>query len=58
MKEIFPNTNVYPTIIKEILTLPENLPQKSMELVVHSLEDRVSGDYEKAILRLEKVQIS
>ena len=56
MKEIFPNSNVYPTIIKEILTLPENLPQKSMELVVHSLEDRVSGDYEKAILRLEKAQ--
>ena len=54
MKEILPNTKVYPTIIKEILTLPENIPQKSMELVVLSLEDRVSGDYEKAIRRLEK----
>ena len=56
MKEILPNTKVFPTIIKEILSLPENLPQKSMELVVMSLEDRVNGDYEKAIKRLEKAQ--
>ena len=56
MKEILPNTKVFPTIIKEILSLPENLPQKSMELVVLSLEDRVNGDYEKAIKRLEKAQ--
>ena len=54
MKEILPNSYVYPSIIKEILALPENLPQKCMELVVHSLEDRVAGDYEKAIRRLEK----
>ena len=56
MKEILPNTKVFPTIIKEILSLPENLPQKSMELVVMSLEDRVNGDYEKAIKRFEKAQ--
>ena len=56
MKEILPNTKVFPTIIKEILTLPENLPQKCMELIVHSLEDRVQGDYEKAIKRLEKAR--
>ena len=56
MKEILPNTKVFPTIIKEVLSLPENLPQKSMELVVQGLEDRVSGDYEKAIKRLEKAK--
>ena len=56
MKEILPNTKIFPTIIKEILSLPENLPQKCMELIVHSLEDRVSGDYEKAIKRLEKAK--
>jgi tetratricopeptide (TPR) repeat protein len=56
MKEILPNTKVFPTIIKEILSLPETLPQKSMELVVLSLEDRVKGNYEKAIKRLEKAQ--
>jgi len=55
MKEILPNTKVFPTIIKEILSLPD-LPQKSMELVVLSLEDRVKGDCEKAIKRLEKAQ--
>ena len=55
VKEILPNTKVFPTIIKEILSLP-NLPQKSMELVVLSLEDRVKGDYETAIKRLEKAQ--
>ena len=55
MKEILPNTKVFPTIIKEILSLPD-LPQKSMELVVLSLEDRVKGDFEKAIKRLEKAQ--
>ena len=56
MKEILANSHVYPTIIKEILTLPESLSPKNMELVVQSLEDRVNGDYEKAIKRLEKAQ--
>ena len=56
MKEILPNTKVFPTIIKEVLSLPENLPQKSMELIVQSLEDRVAGDFEKAIKRLEKAK--
>ena len=56
VKEILPNTKVFPTIIKEVLSLPENLPQKSMELIVQSLEDRVAGDFEKAIKRLEKAK--
>ena len=43
MKEILPNTKVFPTIIKEILSLPD-LPQKSMELVVLSLEDKNNTD--------------
>jgi len=56
MKEILPNTKVFPTLIKEVLCVPENLPQKSMELIIQSLEDRVSGNYEKAVKRLEKAQ--
>ena len=56
MKEILPNSKVFPTIIKEVLTPPQNLPQKAMELIVQSLEDRVIGDYEKAIKRMEKAQ--
>ena len=55
-KEILPNSQVYPTLIKELLTLPNSCPQKSMELIVESLEDRTNGHYETAIKRLEKAQ--
>lgn len=55
-KEILPNSLVYPTLIKEILTIPNSCPQKCMELIVESMEDQVSGHYETAISRLEKAQ--
>ena len=55
-KEILPNSKVYPTLIKEILIVPQSCPQKTMELIVESLEDKISGNYETAIKRLEKAQ--
>ena len=55
-REILPNSQVYPTVIKEILTLPNSCPQKCMELIVESLEDKTKGNYETAIKRLEKAQ--
>ena len=55
-KEILPNTKVFPTHIKEILTLPNSCPQKCMELIVECLEDKTKGQYETAIKRLEKAQ--
>ena len=55
-KEILPNSKVPPTLIKELLMLPKNCPQKCMELIVESLEDRTNGYYETAIKRLEKAQ--
>lgn len=55
-KEISKNTKVYPTPIKEILTLPNSCPQKCMELIVECLEDKTKGEYETAIKRLEKAQ--
>ena len=55
-KETLPNSKVYPTPIKEILTLPNSCPQKCMELIVESLEDKIKGHYETAIKRLEKAQ--
>ena len=55
-REILPNSRVYPSIIKEILTLPNSCPQKCMELIVESLEDKTKGHYEMAIKRLEKAQ--
>ena len=55
-KEMLPNSKVYPTLIKEILSIPQSCPKKCMELIVESLEDRVEGHYETAIKRLEKAQ--
>ena len=55
-RETLPNSQVYPTLIKEILTLPNSCPQKCMELIVESLEDKTKGHYETAIKRLEKAQ--
>jgi tetratricopeptide (TPR) repeat protein len=55
-KEIGPNSKVPPTLIKELLMLPKNCPQKCMELIVESLEDKTNGYYETAIKRLEKAQ--
>ena len=55
-KEILPNSEVYPTIIKEVLMIPPSCSQKCMELIVESMEDRVEGHYETAIKRLEKAQ--
>lgn len=56
IKEILPNSKVYPTHIKEILALPNSCPQKCMELIVECLEDKIKGEYETAIKRLEKAQ--
>ena len=55
-KEILPNSEVYPSLIKEVLMIPSSCPQKCMELIVESMEDRVDGHYETAIKRLEKAQ--
>lgn len=55
-KETLPNSKVYPTLIKELLSVPISCPKKCMELIVESLEDRTQGHYETAIKRLEKAQ--
>ena len=55
-KETLPYSKVYPSPIKEILTLPNSCPQKCMELIVECLEDKTKGEYETAIKRLEKSQ--
>lgn len=54
IKEVLPNSHVYPTLIKETLMIPNACPQKCMELIVESMEDQVKGEYETAIKRLEK----
>ena len=57
-KEILPNSNVYPSLIKEVLMIPSTLQSKSMELIVESFKDQVSGHLENAIRRLEKAKES
>lgn len=57
-KEILPNSNVYPSLIKEVLMIPSTLQSKSMELIVESFKDQVSGHLETAIRRLEKAKES
>ena len=56
MKEILPNTRMYPTIIKELLTIPTGCTQRCMELIVECFEDKMKGHLEQAIKRLEKAQ--
>jgi hypothetical protein len=56
IKEILPNSNVYPSLIKEVLMLPNSFQTKTIELIVESYKDQVSGHLEKAILRLEKAK--
>lgn len=57
-KEILPNSNVYPSIIKEVLMLPPNLQSKTMEIIIESFKDEVTGHLENSIRRLEKAQES
>ena len=56
MKEILPNSRVYPSLLKEVLIIPPLCPQKCIELIVESMEEQVNGRYELAIRRLEKAQ--
>ena len=56
MKEILPNSNVYPSLIKEVLMIPQIFPPLIMEIVIKSLQNAVNGNFEKAILYLEKAQ--
>ena len=55
-KEILPYSNVYPSLIKEVLMIPSILPSKTMEIIVESFKDQVSGHIETAIRRLEKAR--
>ena len=55
-KEIFPNSKVYPSLLKEVLIIPPLCPQKCIELIVESMEEQINGRYEYAIRRLEKAQ--
>jgi hypothetical protein len=56
MKEILPNSNVYPSLIKEVLMIPQIFPPLIMEIVIKSLQNAVNGNFENAILYLEKAQ--
>ena len=53
-KEIIGHSNVYPSIIKEVLMIPKQCSQKVMELAIESMEDQINGKFENAIKRLEK----
>ena len=55
-KEILPNSNVYPSLLKEVLIIPPLCPQRCIEYIVESMEEQVNGRYEMAIRRLEKAQ--
>ena len=55
-KELFPNSKVYPSLLKEVLIIPPLCPQKCIELIVESMEEQINGRYEYAIRRLEKAQ--
>ena len=55
-KEILPNTNVYPSLIKEVLMIPEKTPIKVFEILIEVMQDQVEGKFENAIRRLEKAQ--
>ncbi|MCQ2816316.1 MAG: tetratricopeptide repeat protein [archaeon] len=53
-KEILPNSNVYPSIIKEVLMIPKKINDKALEIIVESYKDQVNGHLEQAIKRLAK----
>ena len=55
-KEILAHSNVYPSLLKEVLIIPPLCPHKCIELIVESMEEQVNGRYEMAIRRLEKAQ--
>ncbi|MCQ2820380.1 MAG: tetratricopeptide repeat protein [archaeon] len=54
IKEILPNSNVYPSVIKEILMIPRKINDKALEIIVESFKDQVAGHIEQSIKRLEK----
>ena len=55
-KEILPNSNVYPSLIKEALIVPVMLPSKVKEIIVESYKDQIKGFLEISIRRLEKAE--
>ena len=55
-KEILPNSNVYPSLLKEVLIIPPLCPQRCIEYIVESMEEQVNGRFEMAVRRLEKAQ--
>ena len=55
-KEILPNSNVYPSLLKEVLLIPPLCPQRCIESIVESMEEQVNGRFEMAIRRLERAQ--
>ena len=55
-KEILPNSNVYPSLLKEVLLIPPLCPQRCIESIVESMEEQVNGRFEMAVRRLERAQ--
>ena len=55
-KEILPNSNVYPSLIKEVLMIPQIFNPQVMEIAIKSLQYSVNGNYEKAISYMDKAQ--
>ena len=53
-KEIIANTNVYPSLIRETLILPNLLPSKIKEMIIECYKDQIKGHLEIAIRRLER----
>ena len=56
-KEIIANTNVYPSLIRETLILPNLLPSKIKEMIIECYKDQIKGHSEIAIRRLERSKI-
>jgi hypothetical protein len=53
-KEIIANTNVYPSLIRETLILPNSLPSKIKEMIIECYKDQIKGHLEIAIRRLKR----
>ena len=55
-KEIVSNAKVYPSLIHEVLILPQILPDRVKELIIDSYKDHIQGNTEYAIRRLERAE--
>jgi hypothetical protein len=53
-KDVIANTNVYPSLIPEILIIPKKLSLEVFEIILTSLREQEKGNYLEAINNLER----